>query len=131
MEYTVVKIAENIWAIDQKGVRSWLLVGDDKAILVDTCFGGDLLAACRTVTDLPITLITTHADPDHIGSDDLFDTQYLHSAEFSCYESRSKKVSKAAPMEEGDTFSLGQYQLEVVWIPGHTPGSKPGKHGFP
>ena len=42
MEYTVQKIAEHIWAIEQKGVRAFLLAGEDTAILVDTCFGRNL-----------------------------------------------------------------------------------------
>ena len=54
MEFTVQKIAENIWAIDQKGVRAFLLTGQEEAVLVDTCFGGDILSACRTVTDNPL-----------------------------------------------------------------------------
>ena len=36
MEFNIQKIAENIWAIEQKGVRAFLLVGQDNAILVDT-----------------------------------------------------------------------------------------------
>lgn len=123
MEFTVQKIAENIWAMDQNGVRAFLLVGDEKAILVDTCFGGDILSACRTVTELPITLITTHADPDHIGCDGQFPEQYMHSAEFSRYESWGKGDLHAKPLEEGAVFTVGQYRLEVIWIPGHTPGS--------
>ena len=123
MEFTTQKIAEHIWVIDQKGVRSFLLVGEDKAILIDTCFGGDILAACRTVTDLPITLITTHSDGDHCGCDQQFDVQYMHSAEFERYNSRGKGECKAKPMQEGDVFTVGEYSLEVVWIPGHTPGS--------
>lgn len=123
MEFTIQNIAENIWAIEQKGVRAFLLVGPDKAILVDTCFGGDLLSACRSITDCPITLITTHSDPDHIGCDQQFPVQYLHSAEFSRYESRGKGSVQAAPMQEGDVFQVGSYRLEVLWIPGHTPGS--------
>ena len=27
------------------------------------------------------------------------------------------------PMEEGYVFQVGEYTLEVLWIPGHTPGS--------
>ena len=123
MEFTVQKIAENIWAIDQKGVRAFLLVGQDNAILVDTCFGGDILSVCQTITANPITLITTHSDQDHIGCDQQFPRQYLHSAEFARYESRGKGASHAAPMQEGDVFSVGDYRLEVIWIPGHTPGS--------
>ena len=123
MEFTIHKIAENIWAIEQNVVRGFLLVGLDRAVLVDTCFGGDILSACRTVTQLPITLVTTHSDGDHIGCDGQFPEQYLHSAEFSRYESRGKGLCHAKPLEEGDVFSLGRYRLEVIWIPGHTPGS--------
>lgn len=123
MEYTLQKIADHIWAIDQKGVRAFLLVGEKNAILVDTCFGGDILSACRSITPNPITLITTHSDGDHIGSDDQFPVQYLHGDEFDRYESRGKGTLHATPMQEGDRFTVGDYCLEVIWIPGHTPGS--------
>jgi len=123
MEYTVSNIGENIWAIDQKGVRGFLLVGPDKAVLVDTCFGGDILSVCRSITDNPITLITTHSDPDHIGCDHQFPQQYLHSEEFARYESRSKEKIHAVPMQEGDIFPVGDFRLEVISVPGHTPGS--------
>jgi len=123
MEFTIQKIAENIWAIEQKGVRAFLLVGQDNAILVDTCFGGDIRSVCQSITSNPITLITTHSDPDHIGCDQQFPTQYLHSAEFERYESRSKNSLHAVPMQEGDVFQVGDYRLEVILVPGHTPGS--------
>ena len=98
-------------------------MGQDNAILVDTCFGGDIRSVCQSITDKPITLITTHSDPDHIGCDQQFPTQYLHSAEFARYESRSKSAPHAAPMQEGDVFEVGDYRLEVILVPGHTPGS--------
>lgn len=123
MDFTVQKIRENIWSIDQKGVRAFLLVGPDSAILVDTCFGGDILSACRSVTANPITLITTHSDGDHIGCDAQFPKQFLHKAEFERYEKRGKGSCHGLPMDEGDVFSVGAYRLEVIWIPGHTPGS--------
>ena len=123
MDFTIRKIAENIWTIEQKGVRAFLLVGQSSAILVDTCFGGDILSVCRSITDHPITLITTHSDGDHIGCDQQFPTQYLHNAEFARYESRSKSALHAVPMREGDVFEVGDYCLEVILIPGHTPGS--------
>lgn len=123
MEFTIQKIAENIWAIEQKGVRAFLLVGRSSAILVDTCFGGDIRSVCQSITNNPITLITTHSDGDHIGCDQQFSVQYLHSAEFERYESRGKGALHATPMQEGDVFEVGEHQLEVILIPGHTPGS--------
>ena len=123
MEFTAQQIAPHIWAIDQKGVRAFLLLGQDNAVLVDTCFGGDILSVCRSLTTNPITLITTHSDGDHIGCDSQFPSQYLHAAEFERYETRGKGASHALPMAEGDVFSVGEFHLEVIWIPGHTPGS--------
>jgi len=123
MEFTVQKLCQDIWALDQNGVRAFLVVGPDRALLVDTCFGGDILGTCRTLTQLPITLVTTHSDGDHVGCDGQFPDQYMHSAEFSRYESRGKGPCHAKPLKEGDIFSLGRYRLEVIWIPGHTPGS--------
>ena len=97
MEFIIQKIAENLWVIEQKGVRAFLLTGRDHAILVDTCFGGDILSVCRSLTSNPITLITTHADPDHMGCDAQFEKQHLHEADFKRYESRSKTPLHAAP----------------------------------
>ena len=120
MEFTVKKIAENLWALEQQGVRCFLLTGEDKAVLVDTGFGGDILSACRTVTDKPITVINTHSDGDHCGCDHQFSVRYMHPADFARY---GKGECKAIPLQEGDIFEVGGYKLEVIWIPGHTPGS--------
>ena len=123
MEFTIREIRKNIWALEQKGVRAFLLVGRDRAVLVDTCFGGDILSACRQITDQPVTLVTTHGDPDHIGCDRQFDRHYLHSAEFAGYESRCPEPGSLLPLQEGDVIRAGEFCLETVWIPGHTPGS--------
>lgn len=124
MEFTVTQMDKNIWAIDQQGVRSFLLAGEDGAILIDTCFGGDLASVCRELCgDKPITLLTTHADPDHIGGDGQFPVQYLHLADFPRYEAVSKHPTHAKPLAQGNTFTAGDFTLEVVYIPGHTPGS--------
>lgn len=123
MEFTVQKIGENLWSIDQTFVRAFLLVGQDNAILVDTCVGGDILSVCRTITANPITLITTHSDGDHIGCDHQFQRQYLHSAERERYEGGGKREFRGMALEEGDVFTVGDYQLEVILVPGHTPGS--------
>ena len=68
LQFTVNQINERMWALDQAGrVRSYLLAGEEKALLVDTCFGGAIASLCASLTDKPITLVNTHADPDHVG----------------------------------------------------------------
>jgi len=122
MEYVKKQIAENFWCIEQNGVRSFLFIGTDDAVLVDTCFGGDLKSVVESITDLPITLITTHGDRDHIGSDEQFETHFMHPAEFEIYHRKNQKKPNAYPLWEGDVFRVGEYALEVVLNPGHTPG---------
>ena len=123
MDFTIAEIADRFYAIDQNGVRAFLLVGRENAVLVDTCFGGDILSVCRSLTKNPITLITTHGDPDHMGCHHQFPAHYIHRAELPRYQSRSKGEMETLFMEEGDVFHVGAYALEVLWIPGHTPGS--------
>ena len=68
-------------------------------------------------------LITTHADPDHIGSDDQFTVHYMHWDDFSVYENRIHKHPNAIAVANGTIFDIGNFCLEVIHIPGHTPGS--------
>ncbi|MFC1477709.1 MBL fold metallo-hydrolase [candidate division KSB1 bacterium] len=47
---------------------SYLVLGNDRALLIDTGTGiGDLKKVVDTLTDLPITVINTHGHYDHIG----------------------------------------------------------------
>jgi glyoxylase-like metal-dependent hydrolase (beta-lactamase superfamily II) len=53
---------------------STLVIGEDKAILIDTgCGIGNLKAAVEEVTDLPVTVLNTHSHNDHIAQNYLFD----------------------------------------------------------
>ena len=123
MDYLVVPLGENFWSIEQRGVRSFLFAGETNAILVDTGFGGDLPTVCHTLTQQPITLLTTHADIDHIGCDAAFSVHYMHPAEWERYQNSGANMGTLRPIWEGDVFSVGAYTLEAVLIPGHTPGS--------
>jgi len=123
MKYEAKLIRDNFWAIEEQGVRSFLFVGDENAILVDTGFGGEIKAFCETLTSKPITLVTTHADGDHVGGDEQFDEHYMHPVEFDRYEIKNNKTVRAKPIWEGDVLKVGEYELEVMLVPGHTPGS--------
>jgi glyoxylase-like metal-dependent hydrolase (beta-lactamase superfamily II) len=51
-----------------------LLVGQEKAVLIDTgCGIADLRKAVEQVTDKPVMVINTHTHLDHIGSNSQFD----------------------------------------------------------
>ena len=121
-----VKICDNAYRIEQGFVRFFLFIGEARALLVDAGFGGNtsLKELIASLTDKPVQLVLTHADPDHIGYLAEFDAAYLHEAEIpACGE-----IAKAAGVElrtvtEGDVFDVGGWRFEVLLVPGHTPGS--------
>ena len=121
--YKVIPIDDSTWAIDEGMVRSYLLAGTERAMLIDSGNGaGDLKALVSSLTDRPVMLVNTHADPDHIGCNEQFDAPYLHPAEFAYYEEqRPGKAHKA--LLDNERVSLGDRLTEVLLIPGHTCGS--------
>ena len=122
--YQVINISENAWRIEENGVRSFLFAGTEKALLVDSGFGtGDLKAVAESLTALPVMLVNTHADRDHVGCNHEFYKAYMHPAEFDRYHQTSGITTMAEPLWEGDIIGLGGRRFEVILIPGHTPGS--------
>ena len=83
METTIKKISSGVYAIDQGMVRSFLIVGTQRAMLLDTgaeeC---DILGLIRSVTQLPLIVLNTHGDGDHTANDDKFSDIYAHPEEF-------------------------------------------------
>lgn len=121
--YTVQDMGNGFYSVDEQGVRSILAVGSERAVLIDTGFGtGDLKAAVQEVTDKPLQLVNTHADSDHLGCNAQFGEAYLHPSDFHLYEARTGRADMQ-PLWEGDVLDLGGLKLEVIHIPGHTPGS--------
>ncbi|MDR2665253.1 MAG: MBL fold metallo-hydrolase [Oscillospiraceae bacterium] len=122
--YEAVEIGRGSWRIEDNGVRALLFAGSEKALLVDTGFGnGDIRQVVEGLTDLPVTLVNTHADGDHTGGNALFDVAHMHPSEFSFYFKSAAPGSRVAPLWDGDTIDIGGRRFEVVHIPGHTPGS--------
>ena len=86
--FTVEPIDETTIAVSEYGhweqVHSYLVVGEDRAVLIDTGLGvGDLKSVVRRLTDRPIRVVTTHVHWDHVGSHGAFDEISVHEAEVS------------------------------------------------
>ncbi|WP_054955860.1 MBL fold metallo-hydrolase [Paenibacillus dakarensis] len=84
--FTVSQIDQETFAISEYGhwekVHSYLLIGKNKAALIDTGLGIDQMKRMTDqLTDLPIIVLTTHVHADHIGSHGQFDEIYVHEAE--------------------------------------------------
>ena len=63
--YIAEKIAKNTYKIDESGVANcYLLLGDDKALLIDTgCGAGNLKEAVSKLTHKPLIVAVTHRHP--------------------------------------------------------------------
>ena len=125
LETTLRRLDEGVWAIDQGMVRSFLVVGTERALLLDTGAAPcDLWKLIREATDKPVTLAQTHADGDHTANSALFPEVWAHPAEFpQLLRDRPELEGRLRPLADGQVFELGGRTLEVLVTPGHTPGS--------
>ena len=118
-----IQINERTWRIEDNGVRFFLLIGTEKAALIDTGMNcPDAKQIAQKLTELPLTLINTHADPDHISGNGAFEEFYMSPNEEENYRG-NKGQGTLIPVREGDVIDLGERELKIIDIPGHTPGS--------
>lgn len=128
-----------------------LVIGEKKAALIDTGLGstGDLDSFVRQLTQLPVMVLGTHGDPDHVGAHALFEEVFMSRLdhellpwalsrttrlemaglvspelrEYAKTHSVSERPFEYHDIHNGDTYDLGGTVLEAVMIPGHTKGS--------
>ena len=118
------QLYENTWAELDVGVRIFLLTGVEKALVIDTGMNGlDIHSLVTAHTSLPYQLLNTHADRDHISSNAQFDALYMHPSEAAFYHNAQNGNGTILPVFDGDVIDLGGRELEIVHLPGHTPGS--------
>ena len=122
---TIQKVSSGVYSIEQDMVRCFLILGQSRAILLDTgaepC---DLLGLIRFVTKLPLLVIHTHGDGDHTANDSLFSDIYAHPDEFPIIRRfRPELQAHLHPITGASSFDLGGRILQVIEAPGHTPGS--------
>lgn len=81
--FEVYELLENVYHIvDPTDVAATLIVGEDKALLVDTCSGVcDLKSTVEELCDREVMVVNTHSHLDHSGGDYQFDKVYMNSVE--------------------------------------------------
>lgn len=119
----IIQIDADTWRIEDGMVRIYLLAGTESALLIDT---GMTLKNARSIaeglTDKPVKLLNTHGDPDHIAGNGAFPGVYMHPAEEDNYRAHGG-AGEIIPVRGGDVLELGGRALEIIELPGHTPGS--------
>lgn len=119
----IARINDSTWRFEDNGVRFFLLCGDERAALIDTGMNtSKARELAEGLTNLPLILINTHADRDHISGNGTFDEFYMSLAEESNYRDNAGNGT-IIPVKEGDVIDLGDRPLRIIDNPGHTPGS--------
>ncbi|MBT5074393.1 MAG: MBL fold metallo-hydrolase [Kordiimonadaceae bacterium] len=127
--YETYIIAENTYAISApnhwQGTISYLLLGSDKALLVDTGMGiGNIKKTVDAITTLPVIVINSHSHYDHVSNNHHFETIYGRDLAFTEKNSsghpkatwdnaiQPSAIKKNLP----DSFSFENYQSKPFEI---------------
>ncbi len=133
-------------------VLSYLIVGSERALLIDTGTGAGIMSALMgTLTDLPLLVVNSHSHWDHIGSNHEFSDIAIHRVEahelsyayppecIATYFSDSNLLGPLPPgrsidiihigpsaptrlLDGGEIFELGDRAITALHTPGHSPG---------
>lgn len=146
--FTASEVAPGTWRIvDHETVNIYLVVGRDRAVLIDTGYGrANLRRYVQSLTSLPLTVVNTHGHGDHAGANLQFGAALAHPADFGDIERTAASVQRArsrdpevpavdqfdyasdaeplalSPVKDGDILDLGGRRLEIIETPGHTAG---------
>ena len=86
VEKILIRINDGTWRIEDGNVRFFLLCGTSGAMLIDSGMNTpDARAIAESLTSLPVSLLNTHADPDHISGNRAFSSFYMSPAEEDLY----------------------------------------------
>ena len=123
MSYEIIQINADTWRVEDSGVRFFLLAGAEQALLIDSGMSvHDARDIAESLTNLPLMLLNTHADMDHVGSNGQFERFYMHPDDEPQYRESGGK-GEIIPIREGDKLDLGGRELRMIHLPGHTAGS--------
>ena len=150
--YRLEKVMDSIFAIKSAGGEFvYLILGDERALLIDTCVGvGNLRDFVENLTDLPITVVLSHGHVDHAMGAPEFNEVYLNPLDIPLYQKMCDCKSRlgylqatlgrqvnqelvdslipAAPdyqflsLSDGQIFDLGGIHVSAHAFPGHTAG---------
>lgn len=152
--FTNYQINDHIWQIkDPMGVLTTLIVGNERALLIDTAYGiGDLKSYLQKFTILPLIVVNSHGHMDHSCGNYQFEKIYISKKDKNLCKvhnsttRRMKNIKNALKnnlidetyniekylnqgtgnlvnLEENTCFNLGGLTIKAINMEGHTAGS--------
>jgi glyoxylase-like metal-dependent hydrolase (beta-lactamase superfamily II) len=133
-------------------VWMWLIIGPNKAMLIDTAFGlGDMKRLVDAITGgMPLIVANTSAGTEHVLGNCRFESVFCHEYDYEAVKSTCRpggwdylfdrngknawlqfgrkdlpayKDYELTAVRNGSFFDLGgDYQVELIWTGGSTPG---------
>lgn len=121
----IIQIDGKTWRIEDGFVRFFLLVGEEKAALIDSGVNcPDASDIAKKLTSKPLILLNTHGDGDHTSGTNGFANIYIHPLDYVGCEVKNRYPNTSMiPLNDGDVIDLGNRALKIIHIPGHTKGS--------
>jgi enterochelin esterase-like enzyme/glyoxylase-like metal-dependent hydrolase (beta-lactamase superfamily II) len=124
--YRVDPLAKGLWRIQAvAGTLStaYLVEGSNQAVLIDTCTGQEGLKETveKLIGTKRLVVALTHGHGDHSGGVKYFSEVMVHPDDAAMLPKTATATRR--DLKDGDVLDLGGVKLEVVTIPGHTPGS--------
>uniref|UniRef100_A0A0K0D1Q2 Lactamase_B domain-containing protein n=1 Tax=Angiostrongylus cantonensis TaxID=6313 RepID=A0A0K0D1Q2_ANGCA len=156
MTFHSTQISSSVWTILEEGIRgclpiSYLIIGDEKALLIDTgCGTGNIyhyIKMQNIISKKMLIVVNTHNHPEQTGGNFHFSTTgrdgLAHLVEDLCASGNDKYYTKLMNsnwhweiqiykvtrwLSDGEKLFLGDQDrthnvVEVIWTPGHTPDS--------
>lgn len=150
--FTTEEITDRIIRIkDGTDVCEYLLVGSERALLIDTGYGiGNLRGYVESLLDgKPYDVVCTHAHVDHAAGAAAFDAVYMNEADLALYSEHGttefrrgmladhasevfaqledadyvpERTEPFLNLTDGQLFDLGGLTVEMIHVPGHTQG---------
>lgn len=147
MNFTSEKINERLYRIkDAFGVAMYLVIGEQKCMLIDTGYGvPGLKDYIHTLCKLPVIVCLSHGHIDHAMGAGEFHEIYMNPADIGCFHRHADEHLRKSfrdiffpeiqidvipasnkdflPLADGMVFDLGDIHVEAISTPGHTLGT--------
>ena len=95
--YKVKEVGDGVYRlVSAEAVFSELIVGDKKALLIDTGWGlGPLAETVKEITDKPLIVVNFHGHVDHVCGNNQFEGDiYIHPRDMELVKAHGSRIMK-------------------------------------